>query len=60
MPDPSVRKRWKHVTFGEGNFAEPDKLFAQYTGPTDLEMRDTGIAKHLALEAEQREGGDEP
>jgi len=60
MPDPSVRRRWKHVTFGEGNFAEPDKLFARYTGPMDLEMRDTGVAKGLAKEAKQHDDAGGP
>ncbi len=26
--DPRARKRWKNVSFGEGNHAEPEKLFA--------------------------------
>jgi hypothetical protein len=55
MPDPSVRRRWKHVTFGKGNFAPPDELFTRYTGPTNIKMRDTGVAGRLAKEARAAE-----
>jgi hypothetical protein len=52
MPDPSARQSWKHVTFGKGNFAEPEKLFAQYTGKLDIDMRDSGVAAGLAKQAD--------
>lgn len=60
MPDPAARKDWKHVTFAEGNFGPEEKLFARYEGPTDIEMRDTGIAKRLAKQAKQSEAADDP
>jgi hypothetical protein len=46
MPDPQVRKQWKNVTFGK-NYAQPDELFAAYTGSTDITMKDDGIAGEL-------------
>jgi len=64
MPDPSARAAWKNVSFGEGNFAPQDELFAKYTGSLDIRMKDTGVAaplvRRLREAAEEGSEEDEP
>jgi len=30
MPSPSLRHRWRNVSYGLGNFGDPDELFARW------------------------------